>query len=219
MEKLKLLPHKNLFYFGFILVLLFIGLSYWQFNRYKVNESLIYDVSNPVNIQLKDINEVNNNSFVTLQGAYTLIDYYKLRSRVQNGISGYHVVAIYKNQDNLHLTVNHGWIPLENNLFKIGDFRYGFEGFLLNYDIKSPVGQDDIIDSDFIFRIDKSFLEIEQNIELTDKYVHLTINCGTGIECAQLDTAYEPPHLSYSIQWLFFALCLSIVILRKNKFI
>ena len=69
MDKLKLLPHKNLFYFGFILVLLFIGLSYWQFNRYKVNESLIYDVSNPVNIQLKDINEVGNNSFVTLQGA------------------------------------------------------------------------------------------------------------------------------------------------------
>ena len=219
MDKLRLLPHKNLFYFGFLLVLIFLALSYWQFNRYQVNESFTYDESNQRNIQLEQINELENNSFVALQGAYSLVDYYKLRSRVQNGISGYHVVAIYKDQDNLHLTVNHGWIPLENNLFKLGNFSYGFDGFLLNYDIKSPVGQDDIIDSDFIFRIDKSFLEIDQNIELTDKYVHLTINCGTGIECAQLDTAYEPPHLSYSIQWLFFALCLSIVILRKNKFI
>tara|TARA_X000000368_G_scaffold42433_1_gene30586 strand:+ start:2433 stop:3077 length:645 start_codon:yes stop_codon:yes gene_type:complete len=214
-----LLPHKNLFYFGFLLVLIFLALSYWQFNRYQVNESFTYDESNQRNIQLDQINEIENNSFVALQGSYLLVDYYKLRSRVQNGISGYHVVAIYKDQDNLHLTVNHGWIPLENNLFKLGNFSYGFDGFLLNYDIKSPVGQEDITDSEYIFRIDKTFLEIDQNITLTDKYIHLSINCGTGIECAQFNTGYEPPHMSYSIQWLFFALCLSIVILRKNKLI
>ena len=219
MDKLKFLPHKNLFYFGFLLVLIFLALSYWQFNRYQVNESFTYDESNQRNIQLEQINELENNSFVALQGSYLLVDYYKLRSRVQNGISGYHVVAIYKDQDNLHLTVNHGWIPLENNLFKLGNFSYGFDGFLLNYDIKSPVGQEDITDSEYIFRIDKTFLEIDQNITLTDKYIHLSINCGTGIECAQLNTGYEPPHMSYSIQWLFFALCLSIVILRKNKLI
>ena len=219
MDKLRFLPHKNLFYFGFLLVLIFLALSYWQFNRYQVNESFTYDESNQRNIQLEQINELENNSFVALQGAYSLVDYYKLRSRVQNGISGYHVVAIYKDQDNLHLTVNHGWIPLENNLFKLGNFSYGFDGFLLNYDIKSPVGQEDITDSEYIFRIDKTFLEIDQNITLTDKYIHLSINCGTGIECAQLDSGYEPPHMSYSIQWLFFALCLSIVILRKNKLI
>jgi len=219
LDKLRLLPHKNLFYFGFLLVLIFLALSYWQFNRYQVNESFTYDESNQRNIQLDQINEIENNSFVALQGSYLLVDYYKLRSRVQNGISGYHVVAIYKDQDNLHLTVNHGWIPLENNLFKLGNFSYGFDGFLLNYDIKSPVGQEDITDSEYIFRIDKTFLEIDQNITLTDKYIHLSINCGTGIECAQFNTGYEPPHMSYSIQWLFFALCLSIVILRKNKLI
>ena len=219
MDKLRLLPHKNLFYFGFLLVLIFLALSYWQFNRHQVNESFTYDESNQRNIQLEQINELENNSFVALEGSYSLVDYYKLRSRVQNGISGYHVVAIYKDQDNLHLTVNHGWIPLENNLFKLGNFSYGFDGFLLNYDIKSPVGQEDITDSEYIFRIDKTFLEIDQNITLTDKYIHLSINCGTGIECAQLNTGYEPPHMSYSIQWLFFALCLSIVILRKNKLI
>ena len=219
MDKLRFLPHKFLFYFGFLLVLIFLALSYWQFNRYQVNESFTYDESNQRNIQLEQINELENNSFVALQGSYLLVDYYKLRSRVQNGVSGYHVVAIYKDQDNLHLTVNHGWIPLENNLFKLGNFSYGFDGFLLNYDIKSPVGQEDITDSEYIFRIDKTFLEIDQNITLTDKYIHLSINCGTGIECAQLDTGYEPPHMSYSIQWLFFALCLSIVILRKNKLI
>ena len=52
---------------------------------------------------------------------------------------------------------------------------------------------------------------------LSNKYIHLTSNCGVAIECAPLNTGYNPPHMSYSIQWLFFAICLSIVILRKNK--
>ena len=94
------------------------------------------------------------------QTEFNLIDYYKLRSRVYNGESGYHIVAIYKDQNNIHLAVNHGWIPLDYVDFKIGSFRYGFEGFLLNYDIKSPVGQDDSIGSEYIFRIDKIFIEI-----------------------------------------------------------
>ena len=43
MEKLKTLPHKNLFYFCFIIFFIFLILSYWQFNRYKTNESQSYD--------------------------------------------------------------------------------------------------------------------------------------------------------------------------------
>ena len=104
MDKLRSLPHKNLFYFGFVLVLIFLGLSYWQFNRYQMNEPLKFDQSNLRNIQLEQVNEQEYNSFVSLQGAYTLVDDYKLRSRVHNGVSGYHVVAIYKNQKNLYLT-------------------------------------------------------------------------------------------------------------------
>ena len=219
MEKLKLLPHKNLFYFGFILVLLFIGLSYWQFSRYQTNQTINYDESNQTNINIKEINDLPENTYIKVEGTFILIDYYKLRSRVHNGNSGYHVIAIYKNQENMYLTVNHGWIPLENNLFKIGNFRYVFDGFLINFDTKSPVGQDDELNSDYLFRIDKSFIEKDQNIRLINKYVLLRADCGTRIECIELNIGYKPPHLSYSIQWLFFAVCLSIVILRKNKLI
>ena len=217
MEKLKSLPHKNLFYFGFVIVFIFLMLSYWQFNRYQNNVSLTYDEINQDLISIDEINLTPSDTYIKLNGSFNLIDYYKLRSRVYNGESGYHIVAIYKDQDNIHLTVNHGWIPLEDINFKIGNFRYGFQGFLLNYDIKSPVGQDDSIGSEYIFRIDKNFIETDQNINLSNKYIHLTSNCGVAIECAPLNTGYNPPHMSYSIQWLFFAICLSIVILRKNK--
>ena len=219
MDKLKFIPHKNLFYFGSIVVFIFLILSYWQFDRYQTNKKIAYNDTNQELINIDEINLTNSESFIKLNGAFRLVDYYKLRSRVYNGTSGYHIVAIYRDENNIHLTVNHGWIPLENARFEIGNFRYGFDGFILNYDTKSPIGQDDKINSEYIFRIDKSFIEKDQIIELSNKYVHLTSNCGVGIECAPLNTGYKPPHMSYSIQWLFFAVCLSIVILRKNKLI
>ena len=115
-------------------------LSFWQFNRYQNNVSLTYDEVNQDLISIDEINLTPSDTYIKLNGSFNLIDYYKLRSRVYNGESGYHIVAIYKDQDNIHLTVNHGWIPLEDINFKIGNFRYGFQGFLLNYDIKSPSG-------------------------------------------------------------------------------
>ena len=51
---LEKLPHKNLFYFGFIVVFVFIGLSYWQLTRYQ-QDKLIID-----SIDTKDfINEIS----------------------------------------------------------------------------------------------------------------------------------------------------------------
>ena len=51
---LEKLPHKNLFYFGFIVVFVFIGLSYWQLTRYQ-QDKLIID-----SIDSKDfINEIS----------------------------------------------------------------------------------------------------------------------------------------------------------------
>ena len=202
-----------------MVVIVFLILSYWQFDRHQTNKNLSYDETNQALINIDEINLTTSDTFIKLNGAFKLVDYYKLRSRVYNGISGYHIVAIYRDQNNIHITVNHGWIPLENARFEIGNFTYGFDGFLLNYDIKSPIGQDDIISSEYIFRIDKNFIEKDQIIKLSNKYIHLTSNCGVGIECAPLNTGYNPPHMSYSIQWLFFAVCLSIVILRKNNLI
>ena len=41
MAMLKKLPHKNLFYFGFLVVFVFIGLSYWQLTRYQQDKLII----------------------------------------------------------------------------------------------------------------------------------------------------------------------------------
>ena len=256
MDKLKSIPHKNLFYLGFITVFIFIGLSFWQFNRYQNNTYHNYEKINILDIHIDEINDTPANTYVRLDGNFQIVDYYKLRSRVQNGLSGYHVIAVYSflndalpfksNQkskyENPYLVVNLGWIPLEHRSLRIGDETdNSFVGFLLNYDEKTRYGQDDELTSFYLYRIDKEFIEMDQkygnyildedNFELMNKYLHLTGYGGISgrihepefhwgeINFATLNTGYKPPHMSYSIQWLFFAICLSIVILRKNKLI
>jgi len=115
--------------------------------------------------------------------------------------------------------VKNGWVPLDKNIdttFLNEDTI--FIGRLINYD-RQTFGQDDIPNSEYLFRVDKEFIENETQTRLPNYYITLTKSCGSGVECINLTEPYDAPHLSYSFQWLFFALCLIIVILRKNKII
>tara|TARA_B100001778_G_C18572231_1_gene623201 strand:+ start:475 stop:828 length:354 start_codon:yes stop_codon:yes gene_type:complete len=117
------------------------------------------------------------------------------------------------------MVVNRGWVPLNfaiDSIDKLENLKY--IGKLMSYDIQT-IGQDDISDSNYLFRIDKFFIESEKNIPLQVFYLTLTEECGMNVECINLNEPYDAPHLSYAFQWLFFAICLTIVILRKNKLI
>ena len=117
------------------------------------------------------------------------------------------------------MVVNRGWVPLDYDLNSIDKYEnYKYIGKLINYDTQT-LGQDDVPQSNYLFRIDKLFIENDQSISLPKFYITLTEECGRNIECINLTEPYDAPHLSYAFQWLFFAICLSIVILRKNKLI
>ena len=226
---LEKLPHKNLFYFGFLVVFIFIGLSYWQLTRYQ-QDKLIID-----SIDSKDfINEISVSDLYDLDYKFEeftkiqltenienieLVRTWYLRSRVHNGENGYHLVSLYRTNLEEYFLINNGWVPLNKNADKT--FLYinpNFKGRLLSYDIQG-VGQDDIPDSDYLFRIDKSFIESETGVVLPEFYIVLIDDCGSGVECINLEEPYDAPHLSYAFQWAFFALCLTIVVLRKNNLI
>ena len=126
----------------------------------------------------------------------------------------------YKDNENNQILINKGWIPLSSTLDDVGnESNETYIGILLEYDIKPSIGQDDIKNSDYLFRIEKDFLSNEINAELPPLYLQLTENCGENIICINNDENSDPPHLGYAFQWVFFALCLSLVILRKNKLI
>jgi cytochrome oxidase assembly protein ShyY1 len=222
LDKLRRLPYKFLFYFGITVVFIFLGLSYWQLNSYKEDKSnleSLLDNSNKYVIELSEVNNYKQFDTITIYESLEIEKTWFLRSRVLNGQSGYNLIHLVTNNDGNTLIVNRGWVPIESTIDQFVEQKYSdYTGKLLFYN-EQTVGQDDIVGSDFLFRIDKSFIESEMNVKLPEYYLVLTENCGMKIQCVDITQPYDAPHLSYSFQWLFFAICLTIVIFRKNKLI
>ena len=222
MGKLTELPFKILFYLGFLIVIIFIGLSYWQLSSHYEDQNNLEIISQYDNLLDLSISEINNNSefqYIKIDDSVSIVHSWLLRSRVHNGQNGYNRIDLVVDSYNNYLLVNRGWVPLDfdiNLINKLEDLKY--IGKLMPYGTQT-IGQDDIPKSNFLFRIDKLFIESEKNIPLPKFYLTLTEECGINVECINLSEPYDAPHLSYAFQWLFFAICLSIVILRKNKLI
>tara|TARA_B100001250_G_scaffold296370_1_gene257906 strand:- start:510 stop:1178 length:669 start_codon:yes stop_codon:yes gene_type:complete len=220
--KLTELPFKILFYLGFLIVIIFIGLSYWQLSSHyedKNNLEIISQYDNLLDLSISEINNMSEFQYIQIDDSISIIHSWLLRSRVHNGQNGYNRIDLVVDSYNSYLLVNRGWVPLDfdiNSINNLEDLKY--IGKLMSYGTQT-IGQDDIPKSNFLFRIDKLFIETEKNIPLPKFYLTLTEECGTNVECINLSEPYDAPHLSYSFQWLFFAICLSIVILRKNKLI
>tara|TARA_B100001109_G_scaffold74479_1_gene61031 strand:- start:903 stop:1571 length:669 start_codon:yes stop_codon:yes gene_type:complete len=220
--KLNNLPFKVLFYLGFIIVIIFLGLSYWQLSsHYDDTNNLknINEYENLIKVSISDVNNLSEFQYIQIDEDISLIHTWLLRSRVHNGQNGYNRIDLISDSYRNYMLVNRGWVPLDFDLDLIDkseDFQY--IGKLMNYDTQT-IGQDDVPKSNYLFRIDNLFIENEKNITLQKFYITLTEECGNNIECINLTEPYDAPHLSYAFQWLFFAICLTIVILRKNKLI
>ena len=221
MVKLNNIPYKGLFYLGFITVVLFIGLGYWQLTSHyedKSNLEKLTKTTSTESISLKDIEQLNEFDDVSIDNV-TVERSWLLRSRVHNGQSGYNKIDLIKDNQSNYMIVNSGWVPLDFEIDNDTIFTASkLTGKLSSYDTQT-FGQDDIVNSEYLFRIDKVFLEESTGKNLPKYYLTLTENCGINIECVDITEPYNAPHLSYAFQWLFFAFCLAIVILRKNKLI
>lgn len=206
---------------GFITVVLFIGLGYWQLTSHyedKSNLEKLTKTTSTESISLKDIEQLNEFDDVSIDNV-TVERSWLLRSRVHNGQSGYNKIDLIKDNQSNYMIVNSGWVPLDFEIVKETIFTASkLTGKLSSYDTQT-FGQDDIVNSEYLFRIDKVFLEESTGKNLPKYYLTLTENCGINIECVDITEPYNAPHLSYAFQWLFFAICLAIVILRKNKLI
>ena len=222
MDKLKKLPFKVLFYLGFTTVIIFLALSYWQLSSYYEdinNLESLTKYESLLKISISDINNLSEFQYVQIDNNISILHTWLLRSRVHNGQNGYNRIDLISDSNNNYMVVNRGWVPLDYDLNSIDKYEnYKYIGKLINYDTQT-LGQDDVPQSNYLFRIDKLFIENDQSISLPKFYITLTEECGRNIECINLTEPYDAPHLSYAFQWLFFAICLSIVILRKNKLI
>lgn len=222
MDKLRNLPFKVLFYLGFFIVIIFLGLSYWQLSSHYVDSNNLEKLTkyeNILEVSISDVNSLSEYQYIQIDADISLLHTWLLRSRVHNGQNGYNRIDLISDSYSNYMVVNRGWVPLDFDLDSIDKYeQFKYIGKLMSYNTQT-IGQDDIPQSDYLFRIDKSFIENDKNISLQKYYLTLTEECGNSIECINLTDPYDAPHLSYAFQWLFFAICLTIVILRKNKLI
>ena len=222
MDKLRKLPFKVLFYLGFLIVIIFLGLSYWQLtSHYDDTNNLekLTKYENILEVSITDVNSLSEYQYIKFHEDISLLHTWLLRSRVHNGQNGYNRIDLISDSYSNYMVVNRGWVPLDFDLDSIDKYeQFKYIGKLMSYNTQT-IGQDDVPQSDYLFRIDKSFIENDKNITLQKYYLTLTEECGINIECINLTEPYDAPHLSYAFQWLFFAICLTIVILRKNKLI
>ena len=222
MDKLRNLPFKVLFYLGFFIVIIFLGLSYWQLSSHYVDSNNLEKLTkyeNILEVSISDVNSLSEYQYIQIDADISLLHTWLLRSRVHNGQNGYNRIDLISDSYSNYMVVNRGWVPLDFDLDSIDKYEQSkYIGKLTSYNTQT-IGQDDIPQSDYLFRIDKSFIESDKNISLQKYYLTLTEECGNSIECVDLTDPYDAPHLSYAFQWLFFAICLTIVILRKNKLI
>ena len=78
------------------------------------------------------------------------------------------LISLYRTNLEEYFLINNGWVPFNKNANKTFLYKNPFfRGRLLNYDIQG-VGQDDIPDSEYLFRIDKSFIESETGVVLPE---------------------------------------------------
>jgi len=222
LDKLRKLPFKVLFYLGFLIVIIFLGLSYWQLaSHYDDTNNLekLTKYENILEVSITDVNSLSEYQYIKFHEDISLLHTWLLRSRVHNGQNGYNRIDLISDSYSNYMVVNRGWVPLDFDLDSIDKYEQSkYIGKLMSYNTQT-IGQDDVSQSDYLFRIDKSFIENDKNITLQKYYLTLTEECGINIECINLTEPYDAPHLSYAFQWLFFAICLTIVILRKNKLI
>ena len=151
-----------LFYLGFIIVIIFLGLSYWQLSsHYDDTNNLknINEYENLIKVSISDVNNLSEFQYIQIDEDISLIHTWLLRSRVHNGQNGYNRIDLISDSYRNYMLVNRGWVPLDFDLDLIDkseDFQY--IGKLMNYDTQT-IGQDDVPKSNYLFRIDNLFIE------------------------------------------------------------
>ena len=122
MGKLEKLPFKVLFYLGFFIVIIFLGLSYWQLSSHYDDLNNLENLSkheNLLEITISDVNNLSEFQYIQIDETVTLLHTWLLRSRVQNGQNGYNRIDLISDSYSNYMIVNRGWVPLDFDLDSI----------------------------------------------------------------------------------------------------
>ena len=123
---MKSLPFKILFYLGFVVVIVFLALAYWQLSSHyddANNLESLNEYENLLEVSISDVDNLSEFQYIQIDDNISLIHTWLLRSRVHNGQNGYNRIDLISDSFTNYMVVNRGWVPLDFDLDSINKFE------------------------------------------------------------------------------------------------
>ena len=214
------------------LIVLMVNLGQWQLNRHNerkdFNATLVQRFDAPIqpletllqSAKPEDIEWMP----AAITGTYLQGEDISMVNVSQNGVAGYNAVTPMLLEDGMVVLVNRGFMPLASEFPPAPSGEVSLLGRVRASSERRTGTVSDPATGELteVQRIDIDRLQQQIDGELVPVYVQLLKS--TPAEAPTLSTIVDPdfsngPHLSYTVQWLFFSLCAAggwVVLVRRE---
>ena len=201
----------------------FVGLGFWQLDRLEqrrsenaLQESRLQMDPVPLDelmgaVEPSDLTEIEYR-IATVDGVFDPLEEVLIRSQVELGQAGFHVITPLVTNDGAAVLVNRGWVPLVMDAPPVSaappEGEVSIDGWIHLSQTRPPLGAEEPPgDLEVLNRVDVDRIAEQMPYELESVYL---VELGEGgdelpIAADPPDFSDEGPHLAYAIQWFGFA--------------
>ena len=212
----------KLTFFSLFFFLSFIKLGFWQLDRKDEKILLIMkkaELSESQGILPSNINSATESGTpVLLKGAFDQKVILLLDNKILDGVVGFEVLQLFRDQSGLNFLVNRGFVPAgrtrsENpEIPKIEDFLGAFEGYVYRQTTNPYAIEAEKVDYNFpqIVQEEDAFdLSRKLNREISPFIIRMRDNqAGALPRSWQVSNIKPEKHQAYAVQWFLMSLAI-----------
>lgn len=203
-----------------LLATVFVGLGIWQLDRLEERQTLNQMGESRLAeapVDLSEILDRAGSDFPSIQyrpvyvsGSFEPDDEVLIRSQVELGQAGFHVITPFVTDDGWAVLVNRGWVPLNMDTPPVPagppEGQQRLEGWVQLSQPRPALGREDP-PGEVFSRVDIDRIGLEMTYALAPVYVVATDASGTELPVTVDPPAFddEGSHLAYALQWFGFA--------------
>ena len=212
----------KLTFFSLFFFVSFLKLGFWQLDRKDEKITLIMkkaELSESEGIQPSDITSATESGTpVVLKGAFDKKVILLLDNKILDGVVGFEVLQLFRDQSGLNFLVNRGFVPAgrtrsENpEIPKIEDFLGAFEGYVYRQTTNPYAIEAEKVDYNFPQIVQEGIafdLSRKLNREISPFIIRMRDNqAGALPRSWQVSNIKPEKHQAYAVQWFLMSLAI-----------